>query len=608
MPDLVDFDTETSGLHPDDGALVTTVSVAWRDHTGVIYAGAWPFGQGRENRPKREKSDGVTVGPAEYAFLIDWLSRAGGGLCGHNIPFDIQMIAGQFRPGYATRDLSSRFRWDTMVAAQELWPSLPSHALKSLAVRFLGDDADAEQKALWPHLGTKTDPRYDRVPWEVMKPYALKDAIYTNRLRWMQAEHLTEGSAFGRHIGTQLALTRAIIDMHLIGVPYDPALSLTFAEQLQTEIDELVPKLPFRPTTPAAVTWFFASDDGPKLKPLGYTDGGKPKLTADIVDRLVDRGVEHADTWQRIGKLKSAISKWYKPFGIQAGEDLRIRSQFRQGHVKSGRLSASRINLQAVPNDYKIDLPVPTPRQVIGHAVATQHPGWELWDLDLEQAELRIASMYAQCQPMLDMISQGRDAHGETATALFGTQPDDPKFKVHRQVAKRGNFSLIFGSGPDTFREMVLREAGVSLSRPEATDIVYRWRDLYPEFGRSIKANMALVDQLGYVALPNGRRRYYRSFEESHSAFNQLVQSMQAEFTKEWLIYANRLLRPYRRQGGGLLLTVHDSLVMLLPETEAPDLVRQIQDTGVAMWSRFFPGVPGGIDAGRWDCKPLIQP
>lgn len=930
--DLVDFDCETSKLHPDDpGAIVSVVSLAWRDpDTGAIFAGAWPFGQGGDQRPKFEDNP-VDLGPDEYEWLLDWLSRAGGGLCGHNVVFDMQFLALQHRDGYATRDLSARFRWDTMVAAQELWPTLPSHGLKPLSVRFFDEDADAEQQALKPYLGPKTDARYDRVPWSVMHPYALKDAIYTNQLRWLQAEQLAEGLVNGRHLGTQLALTRAILDMQLLGMPYDPAWSRQIRDHLDAEIARLAATLPFRPTGPAAVQWFFFADEGPKLKPYGLTGAGKPSLTADIVERMAADGVEHADTWRTIGRYKSAVSKWYGPFADLAGPDLRIRSSLRQNHVKSGRLSASRVNLQAVPQDYKIELPVPTPRELIGHAVAVRHPGWELWDLDLQQAELRIASMYARCEPMLQMVVEDRDAHGETATRLFGTTPEDPDFAFNRQIAKRAlqvdtpvltpkgwvpignisvgdqvigadgraidvlgipyegesdlwevttksgiriecdaehqwtvdtrygvrtlttdelaarqnwrlslvkfedldgpdvdlplhpyilgamlgdgssyqrgggaprlhslisdryiadrcgqlsgdqvraakvvgrenmgrfhflgarilngldacgllgvkgknkfvpdqylhasrnqrlellrglmdtdgcvtrdgkanifsntswelvqavsglvrslggvatispmhrredwssawfvhirtndcpfslprkaelwtpnkirdsvsarpihkrgrvrcltvdspdglfvtrdyavthncNFSLIFGSGPDTFREMVLRESGIDLGQAEAKRIVYSWRDLYPEFGAAIQVHMDLVDRTGYVALPNGRRRYYAKHEDSHSAFNQLVQTMQAEFTKEWLIYTNRLLRPYRSRGGGLLLMVHDSLEMLLPAAEAPGLVEQIQRFGRDKWAQFFPGVPGGIDAARWDTRPV---
>ncbi len=602
IPDLVDFDTETSKLHPDDdGAIVSVISLAWRGADGVIHAGAWPFGQGRDDRPKHEDNP-VDIGPREYSFLVDWLSRAGGGLSGHNVVFDMQMLALQSRgAGYKRVDLSRRMRWDTMVVAQEIWPRAKSHSLKGLAVELLGDDADAEQQALQPHLGPKTDARYDRVPWEVMHPYALNDAIYTNQLRWIQARQIAEGEVSAGHLHVQMSLTRAILDMQLMGVPYDPEYSRLLGDQLKAEIDKLVGTLPFRPTGPAAVKWFFQDPEGPGLKPYAMTDSGQPSLTTDIVDRMVADGVPHAGTWQTIARYKSALSKWYYPFADRCGPDNRIRSSLRQGHVKSGRLSASRINLQAIPNDYKIHLPVITPRQVILKAIAEQHPGWQLWDLDLEQAELRIASMYAQCDPMLEMVREGRDAHGETATALFQVEPGHPEFKTYRQVAKRANFSLIFGSGPATFQEMVRREAGVELSIKEATQTVYSWRDLYPEFDRAIRANQTLVDELGYVPLPNGRRRWYQKHEDSHSAFNQLVQTMQAEFTKEWLIYTNRRLRPYRARGGGLLLMVHDSLVTLLPVAEAAELTEDIRSTGVRMWSEFFPGVPGGIDVHTWD-------
>ena len=604
VPDLVDVDTETSGLHPDDGAVVTVVSLAWRDGD-TIYAGAWPFGQGRDDRPKTppEQIDVADLGPGEWQALLRWLSRAGGGLSGHNIVFDLQMLALQQKPRYPGRDLSHRLVWDTMIAAQELWPERESHALKALAVDLLDEDADAEQKALAPHLGTKADPRYDRVPWAVMRPYALADAVYTNRIRHIQGDLIWEGHRGARHITTQLQLTRAILDMQLLGVPYDPGLSRRCAEILEEASERIGSGLPFKPTPVGAKDWFFKADDGPRVKPFQHTPTGQPALTSDLTERLVEMGIPHAESYLRFTRYRSAVSKWYGPFADRAGQDNRIRTSFRQGKVRSSRLSASRINLQAVPNDFHIKLPVPTPRQLIMHAVSAQHPGWELWDLDLATAELRIASMYAGCRRMLDLIGEGRDAHGETATALFGTRPGDAEYPKHRNVAKRGNFSLIFGSGARTFRDMVRKESGVELTPREATDIVEKWRGLYPEFGSAIDYHSAVVQRCGYVELPNGRRRYYAKGEDSHSAFNQLVQTMQAEFTKQWLIDTNQMLRCYRRWGGGLLLMVHDSLVMLLPATQAEREIARITEYGTELWSRFFPDVPGKIDCKRWSSE-----
>ena len=610
IPDLVDFDSETSGLHGDDGARVSVISLAWRQSDGTIYAGAWPFGQGGHLKADEDPAD---IGWEEWRFLLDWLAKAGGGLSGHNIAFDLQMlVAGRVGDTY-TRNLTGRFRWDTQVVAKELWPNQPT-GLKPIAVRLFAEDADAEQQALGPWLGPKTNPRYDLVPWSVMKPYALNDAIYTNLLRWHEADLIDEGYQGTRHTKAQLDVTRALVRMQLAGVPYDPEVSRECAEELESRMAALADGFPFKPTLPAMKKYYF-TEEGLNLKPYARTEKGAPQLTAETVTQMVKDKVPHAEELQDYNRYKSAVSKWYRPFADRAGADRRIRSQLRQvatsydsdAGTKSGRFSAGRINLQAVPKDFKLHLPVPTPRNLITREVRRNMPGWDLWDLDLAQAELRVAALYAQCDPMLEIINEGRDPHGETAAQLFNTGPDHPDFAFNRQIAKRANFSLIFGSGAKTFREMVAREAGVLMPLRQVEEIVYGWRDLYPEFGRAIDVEMEGVDQRGYVALPNGRRRYYAKHEDTHSAFNQLVQSMLAEYAKDWMVDTDRHLIPYRKRGvdagvgvAGMLLVVHDSQLLLLPSEEARAVVEGIQERALALWDRYFTGVPGGVDATRW--------
>ncbi|WIC89809.1 DNA polymerase I [Gordonia phage Sapo] len=613
VEDLVDFDTETSGLHCDDGARVSVVSLAYRQPDGVLYAAAWPFGQGGHPKATEGQEQVFDLGSDEWEFLLDWLSRAGGGLCGHNVAFDLQLLRGGSKQGYQGRNLTSRFVWDTQVVAKELWPTRKT-GLKPLAVNFFAEDADAEQQALKPWLGPKTNPRYDLVPWEVMRPYALKDAVYTNRLRWLQDEYVQEGRWGVRHLKTQLDVTRALVRMQVAGLPYHVEGSLAAAEELERRKEKLAAGFPFKPTPQGAKKYYF-TEEGLNLTPYARTEKGAPQLTQEDVERLVKAGQPHALELQEYNRYKSAVSKWYVPFAQRCGADGRVRSQLRQvateydtdAGTKSGRFSAGRVNLQAVPKDFKLHLPVPTPRNLVTRAVREHCAGWDLWDLDLAQAELRVAALYARCEPLLQVLNEGRDPHGETAQQLFGVQPGDPEYDFVRQVAKRGNFSLIFGSGVDTFRAMVQRETGRDLGRRRTEEVVYGWRDLYPEFGAAIQVEQEFCDENGYVQLPNGRRRYYFPHEDTHSSFNQLVQASLAEYSKDWLVDTDALLLPYRKRGhdagvglGGLLLVVHDSQLLLLPQDEAREVVEEVQRRAVSLWDRTFPGVPGGVDATRW--------
>src|SRR5690625_7075201 len=95
------------------------------------------------------------------------------------------------------------------------------------------------------------------------------------------------------------------------------------------------------------------------------------------------------------------------------GDDGRLRGNVRQNGTVSGRFSISRVQLQSIPHDFRLDgfevlEGIPTPRGMIGAGV---QPGYKLWELDLANAELRVAAMMAKCTRMLDLIHQGKDLH-----------------------------------------------------------------------------------------------------------------------------------------------------------------------------------------------------
>ena len=622
------FDVETDGLHPDDGARVSVISLAFRvEDEDQPVSVAYPFGQGPDPEAKffdklpddgewRGKHD---LGQRAWRHLTRWLNSAGAGLVGHNIKFDILQMNGQAVPGYPGVDLTERVLFDTMVMAAEVWPRGPL-ALKKIATQLWGLDADEEQRALAPYLGRKTDPRFDLVPWPVMFEYARRDAELTMMVFEQMATELYESTALGRFLPMEMDVNRALIRMEVAGLPYDPEMSRDFARAIDARMEEIQAQLPFNVKPNDIKKFFFSTEPNPSapdptrpglgLEPIETTPTGQPKMTAPIVDRMAAQGVPYTRELREYNRLKSANSKWYYPFADRAGADGRIRTSFRHtGGTKSGRFSASRINLQAVPKDYALQLPVPTPRQVVASAVRDLPADWGLFDLDLEQAELRVAALYAGCEPMLEHIREGRDSHGETATQLFGVSPGDSDWDMYRSIAKRANFSLIFGSGPVSFHEMLSNQAGLDLPMREVRRIVYDWRDLYPEFGRAIETAQETCERFGFVEGLLGRRRYYGRDEDAHSAFNQVVQSSLATYAKMWTLSTDRLCRELdlpargRRDGvgrGGLLLVVHDSQVLLLPNEEHESIVETICQSASDIWDEAFPGVPGGADWERW--------
>lgn len=659
----VAVDTETSGLFVDDGARVATVSVAWMGPDGVV-ALAWPFDQGILDKPEAVgkkgeavvgEDDDANLDQAEWVALMYWLkyvaAERSAGLVFHNAKFDLQMlIAGCRRwPGLGmARSSMDGVVWDSQLVNGLIWPLAldpkkgwtRTTSLKPTAARLWGEAESDEQGKVRAYLRQMKLPagRWDLMPWSVIGDYAAKDAELTLRL-YLHQKGLIEAGQAGAWLGGpkqvleqidfDLQIMRVLLREELRGIPYDQGLSREIGTKLRQTAAQIAQRLPYRPTLPAAKAYYFGEGEGAlRLPPYGITDRGEPQLTEQIVSKMISDGVggESIKDWRDFQKVSRARSMWYEAYADAVGPDGRLRTSFRQAGTVSGRFSCERVNLQAIPQDYRLGgfeilHEYPTPRGVIASG-ASKIEGWDLWELDLAQAELRVAAAFAECTPMLDAIAHKQDLHGQTASALFDSSPDDPNWDLHRQVGKRGNFALIFGSGALTFQAMLAKELDLYWDLADVERIVRDWNGLYPQFRRAIDVHMDRVarrqitgtrntpDQGGWIGTWGKNRRWFDRYEDSHKAFNQRVQGSLAVLGKRWLVEADQYLmgqgvgRKMDGTDGGLLLTIHDSLVLGLPKGKSgSNHAARVRQIGLDVWDSMFPDVPGDIDLKQWKAK-----
>lgn len=648
----VSCDTETSGLFADDGARTSTVSIAWWEHIGCSQAefGSWaaalevctdpewvfcesddcvqsaafPFDQGAEGKPEDNGqsslfSSDVNLPESEWKALLSWLSVRP--LVFHNAPFDLEKLRVGTRtwPGV---ELEHAFWWDTQTGCKELWPLSGTTSLKPTAERLWpGTGMREYEQRIKTYLSRNriAPGRYDLIPWDILGPYADMDARQTLRLRARQARVLWEGSGVPSWCHREFLLGKILYRMTRRGVPYDAPASLAAANQIQGLRADLARTLPFVPNTPAAKKYFFGVGRTAKGQPcLGLTPyavtekNQEPQLTAEILDRMVKAEVPHAADYASWSQLETAESMWYRGYAEKIGSDGRLRAYFRQTKVVSGRYSAERVQLHAIPHDYRLSAysllaGIPTPRKLITSAVA-RLPGWGLWELDWAQAELRAAAVTAGCTRMLEAFQAGTDLHGYTATELFHVEPSSDRWPLIRQVGKRANFTLCFGAGWPTFQAMVRKETGVLIEDSEADRIVTDWNGLYPEYGRASRKWARKADIDRRVQLVNGHQRWFRDGEFTHKAFNQYIQASLAELGKDLMIEVeSRMERAGIPELGvssgigeaGMLLTVHDSVLLLLPDDRAASLVAEICAWGSDYGSRMF-NVPMALEGKRW--------
>lgn len=676
------WDTETSGLYADDGARTSTVSVAftdereaWKDVPGVnwaieeiapgyevpIVSLAWPFDQGVEGK-EEDSGQGMLWAEAdnlpvdEYVALNNWLEEVGRvhGLTAHNAKFDLEKMRVGCRrwPGVGV-ELVSYVQWDTQNVNAFLWPLEPT-SLKPTCARLFGKEWADEGAKVKAYLSKAKLPagRWDLMPWSVIGVYADTDARITKMLELRQMWEIAHGAAkwlqddfaitseesaeplndptrrVYEKIERRLAQMKALYLMERRGLPYDEVMSREAGIECRARAKEVAKALPFAPPTDTEAKKFFFSD-GVTSKgvecldrvPYSLTDKGAPSLTAEVLGRMVNDRVPHAEKWAEYNKVTTAASMWYEGYADKMGTDGRLRTCFRQNGTRSSRISVERVNLQAIPQDYRLSDHsildgIPTPREIIAAGVPN---GWRIFELDLAQAELRVSAMFAKCTKMIEMIVNGDDLHDYTTKELFPDVPEsDPLFKSKwRQVGKRGNFSLGFGSGGPTFQAMVSKETGIRLTDQEAVKIVRDWNGLFPEFGDAIQRHMRVVEKrqarfgYGWIDYINGERRWFQQYEEAHKAFNQRVQGNLGQFGIDWTLMNEAFLGGHRELEkraakdeigeAGLVLTIHDSQVLLLPDDDfGKELAEQCAQFGRDLWKQMFPEIPGGVDYHEW--------
>ena len=585
-------DTETSGLYTDDGATTCVVSVAWTTD-GTTHAHAWPFNQGPRNQPQQtlQFEPDPNLPAHQWVALIHWLSQHD--LVMHNAKFDLHMLTTgtEHWPGL---DLVDCVMWDTMVVNKELDPLHPT-GLKPTAKR-LGLGNGTEQQNIKNYIEHHKLPtgRYDLIPWDVMEPYATADAEMTIELYNLQTQRIADGELDPRMIERELEMMKTLYKIEQRGIAFDTDQCIQVAQNLMQHRTTIENTLPFEPTPTAARTYFYETLN---LEPYQHTDTGKPKLDENALRKMAQDGVPAAAQYLQHRKLTVALDMWYLGYPNKIGNDGRLRTSYRQtkehdtGGTVSGRFSVQRINLQAIPHKSKLTgLPegTPTPRQFFH-----PKPGHELWELDLQQAELRVAARMANCTRMLQLIEQDADLHSVTARELFGATESDPDWFKYRQISKRGNFSLIFGVGPDTFRQTLETQAGIEMQRSEAADFIQAWRKLYPEYMTKIDLDSTYADRNGYIPTIGGRRRWFYPGEYTHKAFNQRVQGALAEFAKSWAIETEK------QHPNVLVLLVHDSEVLEIEQQQARATVDSVINIGAEMGTRWFK-VPMGVDANQW--------
>ena len=252
--------------------------------------------------------------------------------------------------------------------------------------------------------------------------------------------------------------------------------------------------------------------------------------------------------------------------------DNRIHTSFNMTATATGRLSSTEPNLQ--------NLPVPGEFGGEVRKFFSAGAGNVLIDADYSQIELRILAHMANDPVMIAAFRNNEDIHRVTAAQIFGVAPEVVTPEMRRK-AKAVNFGIVYGISAFTLAN------DLQISQEEAKNYIENYFKKYSAVKDYLEKTVKDARKSGWVETLYGRRRMLpelkskifavRSFGE-RVALNMPIQGTAADLIKLAMIKVHELLqKDFPR--AGLLLQIHDELLLSAPAGEAGAIAGLLQKT-----------------------------
>lgn len=534
---------------------------------------------------------------------------------------DTEMIAhnGKFDKLYMRQlvNMSIPVQFDTMLAHYLLDENTPQD-LKWLSRQYLGvPDYEKEvHQYVYSKKGVKKMKFFDKVPFDVLAPYAVWDVCCT----WALAQ------LFDTELHKQGMYEQPFIDPVMLA-----SSTLTLAEELGLRIDyehfkdqgatvaretalltlqmrKLVKNTAYNPnswmqTQPIMYDMFrFPKVSGKNFKAGSTSKDAIKKIEEVMKKRTNDPDWSHPflelkKKYSRVAKINNA---YIKPLPTWAGpEDGRVHTTFYLHVARTGRLSSRDPALQVIPR----------PTDKWGRIIRSGFiagPGMVLGKADHSQAELRTLAVESQDEYLLWCYNNDVDLHAAMGERVVLATPQiDWSMQIiqPRSVAKIVNFGYAYDAGPSglsaTFPDLIT----YLLAKKIHADYDSKWR------GAAIwkKNTKAFCWANGYVETVFGRRRRFpvvandNKLEIGRQAVNFPIQSIASDL----VLKAANELSPL---GVPIVLLVHDEIMFETTPDEAPDMLRLVAETMVRVGQEYSDDVVWKVDGSIRDRWAALTP
>jgi uracil-DNA glycosylase family 4 len=444
---------------------------------------------------------------------------------------------------------------------------------------------------------------YGLIDKDTMNRYCGRDAVSTARLGELFEDRLEAEPTISNVWDTiMLPAARAIEHVERWGILVDRDAIKSFAEVVVQELEEATAKIYVKGKFNINSTRELCEVlyNKYKLPILNRTATGNPSTDKATLDLLATKNLsvdqkEFVDamlTFRKVSKLHTTYATKLEGFILGDG---RIHCSFDLVGARSGRISCKSPNTQQIPR-------ADTETSAMARDCFVAPAGRTLVQLDYSQLELRVVAMLSGDENMIQVFKSGVDYHLRTAQLVskqaWGIEPEEVT-KVHRSMAKRIGFGLLYGMGAAT----LAKDIGITTS--EAEKIQKAIFGNFPKMKRWCDEQLKFTRLHGYTRTfwggePARKRPLFgiasaddkaRSTAEN-SSFNTPVQGSASDMCLaslarcvNWILETDFPAK--------LVLTVHDSLMFEVDDDKVAALIAEVR-TLMCDWPNN--GVPLVVD------------
>lgn len=498
--------------------------------------------------------------PAVVESVAEWMGDPARRIVGHDLKEVLRLCGGE---------TPCRGRiFDLMLVSYLIKPSVHGHSLDELALERLHRKVLSVKDAGWDR-GHVPPPGDERLLAYAGERLAVAEQVAPA----MEAELSPELTTVYEQIEAPLMPVLMAMEERgiLLDVPYLQAMSKELGAEIETLEEEIY----------AAAGERFNIGSPQQLgvvlfERLGYPVLKRTRKTksyatgAEVLEELAARGFDLPEKLLRYRELTKLQSTYVDALPVLVGPDGRLHTTFHQAVAATGRLSSANPNLQNIPVRTELG-------QRIRKAFVAP-PGMLLLVADYSQIELRLLAHIAREQALIDAFQAGQDVHRATAATVFGAAPELVTAE-QRRAAKTINFGILYGmSGFGLGQQLHIHPK-------EAERFIEAYLGRFPGVKRYMDETLETAQREGKVTTLYGRVRWLPDIHSKNwnlrenarrMAINARIQGTAADVLKIAMVRLAERLRQEAPEAK-LLLTVHDELVLEVPEGDVERVGGMVQ-------------------------------